>query len=197
MTVVVPRDISRLVEQITTKSGELQRAVCVALDGRSGVGKSTLAKQLAAATAATLLDGDSFFAGGTAVRSDSPAERAGDCIDWRRQRAVLGALRRGHSASYRAFDWEAFDGSLETELTVVEPPPSGVLIVEGVYSARQELSDLLDLRLLLRVPDDVRMARLLAREHGLTRWERQWHEAEEWYFANAAPPASFDVIVEG
>lgn len=194
---VVPIDLSTLVEQIAAKRGELQRAVCIALDGRSGVGKSTLAKQLAAAMAATLLDGDSFFAGGIAVRGDSPEERARDCIDWRRQRAVLGALRRGRSASYRAFDWEAFDGSLETELTVVEPPSSRVLIVEGVYSARPELADLLDLRLLLRVPDHVRMARLLARERSLTPWERQWHEAEEWYFTSVVPPASFDVIVEG
>jgi uridine kinase len=69
--------------------------------------------------------------------------------------------------------------------------------VEGVYSARPELADLLDLRLLLRVPDDVRRARLLAREHVLTAWEQQWHEAEAWYFSNVAPPASFDVIIEG
>ena len=41
------------------------------------------------------------------------------------------------------------------------------------------------------------MARLLAREQSLTDWERQWHEAEEWYFANVAPAAGFDIIVEG
>jgi hypothetical protein len=99
--------------------------------------------------------------------------------------------------SYAGFDWEAFDGSLQTELTVVELTSSQVVIVEGVYSARPELTDLLDLRLLLRVPDDVRMARLLGREPNLTAWELQWHEAEEWYFENAAPAAGFDIIVEG
>jgi hypothetical protein len=66
-----------------------------------------------------------------------------------------------------------------------------------VYSARPELADLLDLRMLLRVPDHVRMARLLGREHKLTAWERQWHEAEDWYFDSAVPPAGFDIIVEG
>jgi uridine kinase len=190
-------DVATMVGHIAAARGDLPGVVCVALDGRSGVGKSTLAKRLAQATAATLLDGDSFFAGGIGVRSDSPEERARDCIDWRRQRAVLDALRAGRSASYRAFDWEAFDGSLQTELTVVELERSSVVIVEGVYSARPELADLLDLRMLLRAPDDVRMARLLAREQRLTQWELQWHEAEEWYFANAAPPAGFDLIVEG
>lgn len=190
-------DLVMMVERIAACKRASPGPVCVALDGRSGVGKSTLAQQLAQATAATLIDGDSFFAGGTKVRMDSPEQRARDCIDWRRQRTVLESLRAGRSASYRAFDWERFDGSLQTELTVVEPEPSGVVIVEGVYSARPELCDLLHWRMLLRVPDDVRMKRLLAREQSLTQWERQWHEAEEWYFANAAPPAGFDLIVEG
>jgi len=197
MRVVSVTDLATMVECIAACKSESLVPVCVALDGRSGVGKSTLASQLARATAATLLDGDSFFAGGIEVRSDSPEQRARDCIDWRRQRPVLEALRAGRSACYHAFDWERFDGSLETELTVVEPAPGGVVLLEGVYSGRPELCDLLHLRLLLRVADDVRISRLLAREHGLTSWERQWHEAEEWYFANAAPPAGFDVIIEG
>jgi uridine kinase len=188
-------DVPALVEQIGLRRVGQPRPYCVALDGRSGAGKSTLARRLADAMNATLLDGDGFFAGGVAIRGDLPEYRARDCIDWRRQRAVLEALRAGRTASYRAFDWQAFDGSLEREPTVVEP--RAVVIIDGVYSARPELADLLDLRMLLRVPDDVRRARLLAREQSLTDWELQWHEAEEWYFAHAAPPAGFDVIVEG
>jgi para-aminobenzoate synthetase len=188
-------DVPSLVEQIGLRRVVRQRPFCVALDGRSGAGKSTLAKRLADVMSATLLDGDGFFAGGVAVRGDLPEHRARDCIDWRRQRAVLEALRAGRAASYRAFDWEAFNGSLGREPTVVEP--RSVVIVEGVYSARPELADLLDLRVLLRVQDDVRRARLLAREQSLTDWELQWHDAEDWYFANAAPCAGFDVIVEG
>ena len=190
-------DIAKLVEHVSALRAPGAGVVCVAVDGRSGAGKSTLAQRLAQAIPATLVDGDSFFTGGVAVRSDSPEERARDCIDWRRQRAVLEALRAGLPASYPGFDWEAFDGSPERALTVVELASSGVVILEGVYSARPELADLLDLRLLLRVPDEVRVARLLGREHNIMAWERQWHEAEDWYFANAAPPAGFDVIVEG
>jgi uridine kinase len=190
-------DVAAIVEHVAARRLHGAGVTCVAVDGRSGAGKSTLAKQLAHAIPATLLDGDSFFAGGVAVRSDSPEELARDCIDWRRQRAVLEALRAGRPASYAGFDWEAFDGGLQTELTVVELTSSRVVIVEGVYSAHAELADLLDLRLLLRVPDDVRMARLVGREQNLTAWELQWHEAEEWYFANPAPPEGFDIIVEG
>ncbi len=193
---VAVEDFTSIVEHIRRRRAAAG-VVCVALDGRSGVGKSTLAGRSAEATGATLIDGDSFFAGGVDVRSDSPEQRAHDCIDWRRQRAVLEALRAGRPASYRAFDWDAFDGRLQDRPTQVEPARGGVVLLEGVYSARPELADLLDLRMLLRVPGDVRMARLLAREQILTRWELQWHEAEDWYFAHAAPPAGFDIIIEG
>ena len=39
------------------------------------------------------------------------------------------------------------------------------------------------------------MERVLEREASIGAWERQWHEAEDWYFAHAAPPHTFDAIV--
>ena len=165
----------------------------MAVDGRSGVGKSTLAEQLAARLDGTIVDGDGFFSGGVALRDDSPAARARACIDWATQRGVVEALREGRAATYHAFDWDAFDGRREASPTTVVP--RATVLVEGVYSARSELTDLLDVRILVRVDDGVRLARLLAREGAIGPWERQWHEAEEWYFANAA--GAFDVIVEG
>ncbi|MEO8623868.1 MAG: AAA family ATPase [bacterium] len=165
----------------------------VALDGRSGAGKSTLAANIAEALGACVLDSDDFFVGGVVVRSDAPQDRVRDCIDWKRQRPVLQALRAGREASYVAFDWDAFDGRLHTESTVVEP--RSIVLFEGVYTARPELSDLVDLRLLLRVSEATRVARLLAREGGLGAWDRQWHEAEEWYFTHVVPPHCFDAIL--
>ncbi len=167
----------------------------VAIDGRSGVGKSTLAARLGEATGAAVLDGDGFFAGGIEVHRGAPVDRVACCIDWRRQREVLTDLRAGRTATYRAFDWDAFDGSLELRPTVVAPAP--IVILEGVYAARPELEDLLDLRVLLRVPDAVRKRRLEEREGGVGPWELAWHEAEVWYFAHAAPEARFDVVIQG
>jgi uridine kinase len=186
-------DTVALGELIRGRARSLGRPCVVAIDGRSGAGKSTLAANLVRALDACVLDSDGFFAGGVAVRTDGPRDRVRDCIDWRRQRPILEALRAGETASYLAFDWEAFDGRLATAPTSVEPRP--VVLFEGVYTARPELSDLVDLRVLLEVAPATRLARLLAREGSIGPWERQWHEAEDWYFAQVAPPHAFDVIV--
>lgn len=182
------------VELIARSRRGLSRAVVVAVDGRSGAGKSTFAAQLGTITGAAVIDGDDFFAGGVALASDTPEARAARCIDWRKQRDVLGALREARPAAYRAFDWDAFDGGLSARQTLVGPAP--VVILEGVYSGRPELGDLLDLRILLCVPDDVRLARLLAREGEIGPWERQWHEAEDWYFGQVATPQMFDLVID-
>lgn len=166
----------------------------VAIDGRSGAGKSTLAHMLAKPLGATVIEGDDFYAGGTGLRDDSPASRAAACIDWRRQRNVLAALRSGRRARWRPFDWDAFDGSLCAQ--AIEADPRAIVILEGMYSARPELADLLDLRVLVRIPDDVRMARLIAREGSIGAWEQQWHEAEEHYLTVIMPDACFDIILD-
>lgn len=187
-------DTASLVATLLERARELERPCIVAIDGRSGAGKSTLAGKLSEELDAGVLPGDDFFAGGVHVRPDSPRDRARDCIAWHRQRPVLEALRAGRDASYFAFDWDAFDGRLQVEPS--QHRPRAVIVFEGVYSGRPELSDLIDLRVLLRVSETTRLARLLAREGTISAWERQWHEAEDWYFAHGTPPSAFDVIVD-
>jgi len=189
----VAGDADTLAETIAGLARQKVSPFIVAIDGRSGVGKSTMARALAERLNACVIEGDDFYAGGIELRSDSPTSRAAACIDWTRQRSVLEALAAGRAAQWRAFDWEAFDGRLCNEPTMLEPRP--VVILEGVYAARPELADLLDLRVLLVTPDEVRLARLTAREGTIGPWERQWHEAEEFYFGSVMPRASFEVVV--
>jgi len=186
--------VRALVHRLLAQRDASTRPLVVALDGRSGVGKSSVAAALAVALDGSVLDGDSFFAGGVAVRSDAPEQLAADCIDWRRLRPVLEVVRQGREARYHAFDWKAFNGNLEPSPTVCVP--KRVVIVDGVYSARPELADLVDVRVLLRVSDAVRIERLHAREGALGPWELQWHRAEAWYFQNVAPAEGFDVVID-
>lgn len=175
------------------QTAKSERPFVVAIDGRSGVGKSTLAEVLAASLGGAVIEGDDFYAGGTEFRGDAPEARASACIDHTRQRLVLTVLRAGGEASWRAFDWEAFDGRLCDEPTRLEPKT--IVILEGVYAARPELADLVDLRVLVELAEEARLERLLRREGAIGAWERQWHQAEDFYFEHVMPASVFDIVL--
>ena len=102
----------------------------------------------------------------------SPAERASHVIDWRRQREVLQALRTTGRAEWRPFDWDADDWDSDIVPLRHEPfrcTATPVVLLEGAYSARPELHDLLDLRVLLHTPTDLRLRRLLERRVTVSR----------------------------
>ena len=182
----------------------------VGIDGRSGVGKSTLAAQVLQDFAAsrgdpscvTVIEGDDFYAGGSAQTWDrrTAAEKADRVIDWHRQRDVLEQLRRHGIAEWHPFDWDA--EGWDSEIVPLAPVPmvaraAPVVVLEGACSCRPELHDLLDLRVLLEVPRDVRRRRLLDREGDAYQadWESRWSRAEDCYFGTKMPPERFDLVL--
>jgi para-aminobenzoate synthetase len=177
-------------------AGGRQGCLVVAIDGRSGSGKSTLARKLSSLVGeSTVLEGDDFFCGGTVVRSDPPSVLVSSCIDWREQARVLSLLRQGLSASYHAFDWDRFDGSVSSDESLLTP--KRVLFLEGTYSARPELANLVDLRFVVVVDDEVRLRRLVSRDGGIGLWEKQWIDAEPYYFDVHLPKTHVDGLLSG
>jgi uridine kinase len=168
----------------------------VALDGHSGAGKSTLAALVAGRLAVTVVDGDDFYAGGTAAEWDarSPAANADHCIDWRRLRSeALEPLLHGRAASWHPYDWRP-GGGLLPAMTTCEA--SEVLILDGAYSARPELGDLVGLAVLVDVPPAERRRRVVARESPMDEtWFARWDAAERHYFSRVRPPAWFHLVV--
>lgn len=180
----------------------------VGLDGRSGSGKSTLAAHVASVldrdhgVQVAVIGGDEFYAGGSASTWDarSVAEDVDQVMDWRHQHDVLVDLRDRGEASWRPFDWES--PSWDAEVAPLADVPIAmsaepVMILEGVYSCRPELADLLDLRVLLDPPAAVRRRQLLAREGDDYRadWEVRWGAAEDEYFGTVAPHGWFDLVL--
>ena len=166
----------------------------IAIDGRSGSGKSTIADFLSSRMNALIVHGDDFYAGGVGIRDETPKELADICIDWQRLRTVLTEIRQEGSSRFAAFDWNAFDGSLEDRPKEIAARP--VVVVEGVYSGRPELKGCMDYQVLVNTPSETRMKRLEIREGRISDWERQWHRAEDWYFDTVALPDRFDFIIQ-
>ncbi len=119
-----------------------------------------------------------------------------------RPRLRLAAAARGRAraapagrvARWRPFDWPTWQGLAEEVLT---RDPAPVVVLDMVYSGRPELADLVDLAILVALDDEERRARLVAREGTayMERWWALWDSAEEYYFGEVRPPASFDLML--
>jgi uridine kinase len=72
-----------------------------------------------------------------------------------------------------------------------------VVVLDGAYSTRPELVDVVDISVLLTLDDETRRRRLLAREGDefMRDWHARWDAAEDHYFASVCPPARFDVVL--
>lgn len=169
----------------------------VALDGRSGTGKSTLAQQLARAVDAVVINADDFYAGGTAEEwlARTPQQRAAGVIDWHRlSEEVIEPLRACRSARYHPFD---FNHGVGLARHVITCSPSPVVILDGAYSGRPELADLVELAVLVELPDGLRRRWLIAREGAafMNAWHPLWDAAEDYYFAHICPPSRYDLVL--
>ena len=183
------------VDRLSERSGP----VVVALDGHSGAGKSTLAAALSLARAATVLSGDDFYSprldayGHRERRAASDAAVMETVFDWRRLREeALEPLARGEAAQYAPYDWSARDGRLARPRVLL---PAPLVVLEGVYSARPELSHLVDVAVLVEVDHELRSARRALREQDHDDWVAFWERGERHYFQHVRPPESFDLRV--
>lgn len=186
---------AELITKITGQAA-VKTPLVVAFDGRSGTGKSTLARQLATKVGACVIESDDFYSGGSldVWASRTPEQNASVCIDWQRLKTeALEPLLAGKTARWHAFDWDAMTGVVP-EVTVCRPAP--IIFLEGVYSCRPELDDLVDMRVLVRVPEDVRQAQLHKREGDALHdpMQKYWDEAEQYYFSHTSPESRFDHI---
>lgn len=181
-----------------------ERPLLVGLDGRSGSGKTHLSGLVARELEAAVVPFDDFFAAGvTDAEWDArdARQRVEDVFDCARlRREVLEPLLDGREGRWHAFDFERGtrpDGTygFKADPEVLQPRP--VVLLDGVYSGRPELSDLVELAMLVEAPPSTRRARLAEREEAdfLARWYDRWQPAEDYYFSHIRPPSSFDLVV--
>ena len=159
--------------------------VIIAIDGRSGAGKTTLAIELAARLRehhkVSLFHLEDIYPGWNGLAAGIERYTA----------TVLAPLRRGEAARWVSWDWERhYDG--ETRLT----QPAEIVLVEGVGAAAAAAAPYLDAVIWADSPDEDRQTRALARDgesYG-PYWE-QWARQEDDWLAADNVPARADVRV--
>ena len=113
MELCVPEVAGHIVASIRSRLIDHAGPFVVALDGGSGVGKSTLAVAVAAEFGASVVHTDDFFASywtGAEWDARTAAEKADLAIDWQRLRTqALEPLRAGRVASWHPFDFATYD----------------------------------------------------------------------------------------
>lgn len=195
---------SRIIDKILISRNKT-KPLLIAIDGGSGSGKSTIAQIISNQLNATIVNADDFYAReitheGWANRSYK--EKVADVLNWRGLRAhVLEPLLTGMHATWNRFNFNAGehpDGTYGIEAGVTEFLPNDIIILEGAYSTRPELSDLIHLKILIDVPVRLRHERLKNREDHefLIHWHERWDEAEQYYFREIRPSSSFDMVIE-
>ncbi|WP_433016668.1 uridine kinase family protein [Kribbella sp. CA-294648] len=168
------------------------RPCIVAVDGRSGGGKSTLARRLADVVPESAV-----------VHVDDVAWNA-PMFGWAELLAdgVLEPLRRGEAVSYRPPAWEDHDRSG----AIVVPSGRSMVVVEGVGAGRRELSDLIDCLIWVQSDYSEAERRGLARdlasgvngdtEATIAFWHT-WMAAENPFLSADRPWARADLITAG
>lgn len=175
--------VEGLADRVRRAPPRLGRTRLVVVDGPAGSGKTTLAARLAGALDAPVVQGDDLLAGW------------GDLEGWwdRLAEQVLEPLATGRPGRYQRFDWVA--GAFAEWHDV---PVTDHLVVEGCGSGRRAADPVAVLRIWVEAPDDVRLARGLARDGEAMRPEwLAWMAAEAAHFAAESTRERADVVVDG
>jgi uridine kinase len=182
--------ILALIERAALKSALL------AIDGHSGAGKSSLAGALRGARPdAIVVHTDDFY------RPLDPDYRASldaeggyaEYYDWQRLEAqVLRPLSLGRPGRYQKYDWGSNElGEWE------EIKPSGLIVVEGCYSARPELRSYYHAIVLVVTPPAERERRQRIRDDANDEWLDRWDAAERFYMERSGLGNYADLVVSG
>ena len=175
----------------------------VAVDGADGAGKTVLADDLAPLVPGSVRASLDDFHHPRAFRHAQG--RTGATV-WERtfdlaavRRELLDPWRRGSGSTYRR-RWHDLrtDGRVDAPTHVV--PQDGVLLVDGVFAQRPELADAWDLVIWVHADDDVRLARMAARD-GVPDDpdhpdQRRYLDAQAIYREQCAPEESADVVLD-
>ncbi len=131
----------------------------ICIDGPSGAGKTTLARDVAATLAAPTVHMDDLYPGWDGLRAGTH----------RAQEWIVGPLTDGRPARYRRWDWVA-----DRYAEWVQLPSSEVVVLEGCGSGALPAGKAASVLVWVEAEEGVRRARGLARDPGYAPFWEPW-----------------------
>ena len=168
----------------------------VAIDGRGGSGKSSLAEALSRSRlAAQVVHVDDFPFRASEYQFHSSGTQTRVNLD-RLIREVLLPLRAGKREVYKRTPWWVDQvANLETELAT---DPGGTVIIEGCYTLHRKSRGFFDLGIWLECPASLGVERALARDEA-SHIRQIWHDVyvpnESAYITAHHPQEEADIII--
>ena len=154
--------------------------VLVAIDGRCGAGKTTLAAQLKEMCECSVIHMDHFFPR-LEQRTAERLSKPGGNIDHERflDEVMMPLLCK------ETFSYCPFNPHKNEMLEAIQINPNNTVIIEGSYSCHPLFFDYYDLRVFLDISEEERHRRILLRngKSGLIQFKEKWIPMEESYFS--------------
>jgi uridine kinase len=177
--------LAALADEIRSTPARLGGVRLVCIDGPAGSGKTTVAGRLVEALSAdvALVHLEDLYAGWTFTGAVA-----------RLSAGVLRPLAEGRPGAHHRYDWHA--GWFDPAPVTVRVPD--VLVVEGCGSAPRVLDPWTTRRIWVEAPDELRLARGLARDGiGMAAEWHRWRATEAAVFAAENTRARCDLAIDG
>ncbi|WP_246062211.1 nucleoside/nucleotide kinase family protein [Haloactinospora alba] len=155
----------------------------VAVEGRSGSGKSTVADRIAAELRAPVVRMDDLYPGWEGLAAVVPLVR----------RWIVEPLRHGRAPCWQRYDWD-----LGRRAEWRETPVAETLLIEGCGTGAAELRPFLCALVWVETPPEVRQRRLAARwDAGVyAPYRSTWSRQEDAFYAENRPCAHAHLTVD-
>lgn len=182
------QDILKSIESLL-ESNDL---IIIAIDGKSGSGKTVLANHLKKLKDSNVFHMDDFFLS-PELRTEERMKEIGGNVDYLRfKEEVIDGILSKNEFKYQIYDCK--------EMTITDyrkVKPKKINIVEGSYSMHPTLIDNYGYKIFLDIDDDIQRERILKRNGPLAykRFIDEWIPKENIYFDEMKIKEQCDIVI--